>query len=102
MNIGYHVDFNPTTEAVAVTPPFVNKTENKENEKFVCEGCWVPSHPTTPTVDFACTQCGHHFRVAAKACTVLDSCPDVMGYIMETYSCACPHCHEIVEATEIF
>lgn len=60
------------------------------------------NRPTTPTINFACTQCGHHFRVAAEACTVLNTYPDMIGYIVETYSCACPRCHKIAEATEIF
>lgn len=99
MNIEYHTDFNPTTEANVIVPPFINKTENRENKKFVYEGSQVSSHPT---INFACTQCGHHFHVAAEACTVLNTYPDVMGYIVETYSCACPRCHKIVEAEEIF
>lgn len=100
MNTGYHVDFNPTAEANVITPPFVNKTENRKNEKFVCEGS--SNYPVTPTINFVCTQCGHHFHVAAEACTVLITYPDMMGYIVETYSYACPHCHKIVEAEEIF
>ena len=53
MIIGYHTDFNPTTEAYVINPPFVNKTENRENEKFVCEGS--SSYPTTPTIDYTLT-----------------------------------------------
>lgn len=75
MIIGYGVDLNPTVEANAITP----------------------------TIEFTCTQCAHHFRAAVGECTVENSYPDVMGYIMETYSCVCPHCHKTAgTATMIF
>lgn len=82
------------------TPMKNGKVKNEQPTPFFLRE--IQRCPEKHKKFFHCTNCNYNFIAGNDRYTLIDSNPDVMGWISETYQCLCPKCKQEVICSELF